>query len=529
MSVEPTGRMRLLGDDGTEYLNQTMGRLVYRNGGTTVAYQGGGVWRGTGNESRMVSPPEFHYQAGTLTLPLVVTNPGDGSADTDGTVRIARNGSRPSLTPVIIEDQVLEVQVTSEYYVAWGTYFQDRIEAVTVTYDHTNDTARIVLADLDIDGDYRTGLITQGDLELNNPSGSFNSTVTAAGSVDSATTIECGGTNSGSDCYTEGLDLGLTPLDTAIDTLVNASEDDDPDANVGSGPRTLDDGSYYSDGVVLDGGDLTLDLADGNVTLFVDGDITLDNHEISVVNGAGTNHTARVYTNGDFASSGGSGGVTVGSGEARRFQMFGTSELHFLLEQSNTGYTGTLYAPRSEPATGDNTAADGLPGNPCDQDICIDQGSGDVKGALVGGPATVDQNGGFQYEYDLRGVQPSLPVGAVLPPPLTFLHVSVNRIEVNGVGGEGSVGLAEPILRPRLTVSAQGSDTYELEATSSEPREYIDSYEWDLDGDGNFDDGTGPRVEYTCSSCPGEATVRVNNTEFGLNATRAAAYPSDDD
>ncbi|MFB9806522.1 hypothetical protein ACFFQF_15195 [Haladaptatus pallidirubidus] len=68
-------------DDGAavEVMNQTLGAVVYRNDQTTIAYQGGGVWRRTGEGSTMVSPPEFHYRETTLTLPLIIVG-GDGGS-----------------------------------------------------------------------------------------------------------------------------------------------------------------------------------------------------------------------------------------------------------------------------------------------------------------------------------------------------------------------------------------------------------------------------------------------------------------
>ena len=43
--------------------NETLGALTFDAGDTTIAYQGGGVWRGdTDGGSTVVSSPEFHYR-----------------------------------------------------------------------------------------------------------------------------------------------------------------------------------------------------------------------------------------------------------------------------------------------------------------------------------------------------------------------------------------------------------------------------------------------------------------------------------
>jgi hypothetical protein len=537
VSAEPTGRMRLVGDNGTEYLNQTMGRLVYRNGDTTVAYQGGGVWRGTGNESRLVSPPEFHYRAGTLTLPLVVTNPGDGSADTGSDIRIAENGSRPSLTPIALEDQVLEVEVTSEHYVAWGTYFQDRIEGVTVTYDHANDTARIRLANIELLGDL-AGLVSSGEVNIGTGSPDVDSEVLAdSGVTVTGGDLSCDDGNGKGACATQSYPEP-TPLDLAIEKLVNSSESDDPDADIDNGPKTLDNGSYYSEGFNVSDGDLTLNISSGNVTLFVDGNIGVDVQNIEVVGGNGTDHYAKVYTTGDFAMAGGNTAVVVDSGNATRFQLYGTSEHHFAMGQSNTeGFTGVVYAPRDVAAAGSNDAVDeyGLTAATptCGADMCIDAGSGGFNGALIGGPTSIEQSTDFDYDDNVSTLQPQLPAGAAAPPPINFLHVSVNRIDVREVAGSGTVGLSEPTLVAQLTVSEQGSDAYELDATGSGPREYIDEYRWDYDDDGTVDATTNksryvvdcnPGVSLNCGSLPDNASVTLVSTEYGTKATETADY-----
>ncbi|MEF8902250.1 MAG: hypothetical protein V5A25_13675, partial [Halovenus sp.] len=66
-------------------MNTTLGSVSYENGETQIAYQGGGVWRASDAGGTMVSPPEFHYRDGTLTLPAVNIT-GSGQVDGELTV-----------------------------------------------------------------------------------------------------------------------------------------------------------------------------------------------------------------------------------------------------------------------------------------------------------------------------------------------------------------------------------------------------------------------------------------------------------
>lgn len=154
-------------DDSETVYNETLGALVYRNGDTAIAYQGGGVWRrGTGG-SVVVSPPEFHYRDQTLTLPLVRTR---GTGVTAGSTRavVSRDGPSRQIYPSNgtygagsstyrnpVQNGSVEVTVQSTYYRAWAQFFRTQTRG-TVIVDSGNETARLVL----------TAGGTQGDFEM---------------------------------------------------------------------------------------------------------------------------------------------------------------------------------------------------------------------------------------------------------------------------------------------------------------------------------------------------------------------------
>ncbi len=137
--------------------NQTLGAVVYGSGDTTIAYQGGGVWRKSeDNAARPVSSPEFHYRDATLTFPLVRVE-GSGGSSGQVKVNVQRvesasdvypdqsetypDGERRLLNPV--QRGNMSVEITSEYCEGWKQYFEERTEGVVSDCDGNTVTADI--------------------------------------------------------------------------------------------------------------------------------------------------------------------------------------------------------------------------------------------------------------------------------------------------------------------------------------------------------------------------------------------------
>jgi len=97
---EDTGRFVVTRYNGTEreVINRTFGSVVYRNDGTTYAYEAGGVWKGTGTGARMVSAPELTYRNNTLTLPIADTS-GDQQISS-GQVSVTKQNTHAPLNDV---------------------------------------------------------------------------------------------------------------------------------------------------------------------------------------------------------------------------------------------------------------------------------------------------------------------------------------------------------------------------------------------------------------------------------------------
>ena len=134
--------------DSFEVMNESLGAVYYEREDSTVAYQGGGVWRATENGGSMISPPEFHYRNSTLTLPAV-TITGDSTL---GSSALIEQSGGQSKFPVLgdpdrvnpLDNHRVEVHVQSEYYMGWASYFTQRTEG-EVDLDSENETVSATL------------------------------------------------------------------------------------------------------------------------------------------------------------------------------------------------------------------------------------------------------------------------------------------------------------------------------------------------------------------------------------------------
>lgn len=142
---EDAGQVRLVhrnwdGDGSNKTIfEDTMGAIVYERGSTTVAYQGGGVWRSDDGRSTMVSSPEFHYKRATLTFPIIRVV-GSGSSSGRHTSASIRHNSTTAIFPAEatydgtvpyanpIDEGNMTVVIQSEYCHAWQSYLASRTD-----------------------------------------------------------------------------------------------------------------------------------------------------------------------------------------------------------------------------------------------------------------------------------------------------------------------------------------------------------------------------------------------------------------
>jgi len=133
-----------------------MGKIRYTLGDRIVAYEGGGVWsKYPSGASVMLSPPEFHYNGVTLSLPAINIS-GSTSVSGKGTATISfkknapqvlyPNTSVPNRTnPVTVSTGKVYVNITSDFYDAWADYAKS-LGYATVSTNSTTHTTSLELA-----------------------------------------------------------------------------------------------------------------------------------------------------------------------------------------------------------------------------------------------------------------------------------------------------------------------------------------------------------------------------------------------
>ncbi len=246
-------------------MNTTLGSVSYENGETQIAYQGGGVWRASDAGGTMVSPPEFHYRDGTLTLPAVNIT-GSGQVDGELTVTHEETTEKFPMSQNPLQERKINVTVKSQHYLGWAQYFEERTNSdVTVREDENEVTATLVPppTPVTIDG----AIIGSGDLEL-------KSTATGAyGPVSLGEEVI-----SGESEITGKIEENVTAnknLETATSKIV-AAESRAKNASAPPDFSTVTAGTYaVSDDSIFDD-QTTFDTSGGDIELYVDGDMKAD-------------------------------------------------------------------------------------------------------------------------------------------------------------------------------------------------------------------------------------------------------------
>lgn len=369
---------------GTEEIihNSSLGEFTFELGDTEIAYQGGGVWRTNGDGSTMVSPPEFHYRSGTLTLPIIRVSGEESGAgnvharvENRDSIQVFPNSTRsynvsgdPYRNP--LEQGELYVEIESQYCQGWQSYFESRTEGAIVEWCTEGEQSRVRL-DLSVvfEQGFQNEVVVTSNYVQNGNGDEPNWTQTSRPSASDDVDDEIEGCSSGCD------DLP-SPLDSEIDN-----------------------GTYFADDdVELDGA--TFDTDDGNITLVIDGDLTIKgDNEIK------DNGRVRVFLKGDYQLQ----GTFNEGGDATQLQIFVHSSADEITHNGNTHLTGIVYAPNT---------------------YVSQQGSGVVKGAMIGEVVEVNGNPSNSFEVDssLSDYRLEIVSGET---PLTFLHITENEIQVD--------------------------------------------------------------------------------------------------
>ncbi|MFC7251040.1 hypothetical protein ACFQJ5_14485 [Halomicroarcula sp. GCM10025324] len=467
----------------TTLLDVDLGAVVYENEDRQVAYQGGGVWKKSRDGTVMISPPEFYYRDATLTLPLITvsgdtTLSGRASLTPDETTQVYPDAGADRTNP--LETGVVNVTVTSEYYRAWGRYFEERTDG-SAMYDHENQRVTTTLtvptgprevtsavaataaggeirlsgnggdpartdsydssvgtgAYADTRGAFGT-VTTAGDVVVTGNS-EVNGSIRSGdrvevkgsgwvnGSVEYTSSKKIKGTVEGSVSQIGGVD-GAAPIDGYVQQQVdNASaENDNGDTGaitgntLASGDRTLTEGVYYLERVRLDGDTLTLDTGTGDITLAVRDYVHVENDGRIEVVGDGQ---VRVFVQGEATSPSGahfsipnSGGVVDVADNQNASQFWLYGKSGFKADLDGSGSSTIRYE-------GVIYAPAGIAGS---SDVYI--GKAHLYGGIVAGSVELDNGGTVHYDQALLGQRAIPPQTNIIR--LTYLHISENELNV---------------------------------------------------------------------------------------------------
>ncbi|MBX0324538.1 hypothetical protein EGH21_16025 [Halomicroarcula sp. F13] len=366
----------------TTIRNGTLGAVVYDGGGTEIAYQGGGVWRADDDgESVMISPPEFHYRSRTLTLPLVTVS---GQGNLEGRASITRNDTTQYF-PDTDRDEAfrnplngsdINVTVQSDYYRAWGHYFEERTDG-TVIYDHPNETVTAELV-IPFNASFENVVATTdpGGLSVDGAGSppTPNEQGVAFPSVDERIEDEV------SDCQSGGCDI--------------------------SEPSTINsDGTYY---YANDPGSLTVDNPGGNVTIVVNTGGTEFETEDIELRGVDGNHGVSILVRHSLGLDGGdSVNVVDGDPSELKVLVHSDGDVDF---GGSTNFVGLLVAPGSS---------------------CNQNGAGYIEGGIICETVEINGNPSNTVTYNSSVQQIDLDLTNPSDTQITYLHVSVNDVNVS--------------------------------------------------------------------------------------------------
>ncbi len=382
-------------------IDLTIGTIEYESSdGTVLAYQAGTVFRETGNETQLVSSPPIYYDTATETLTLPVVTVSGKQKLGSGNVFISHRETKTYQEANVVENESVTITIESDYYRGWESYFRTQAgDTVVQSVDHDNRTLKVRVGYLEIEEAFEDGILISENFD----------------DFENAD-VEDGDIKKGS----------MPELDEVIAEMI----DDIEDGSMAYDPLPTTDGTVADNGTywqsdelhIEDDDELTFDVSDGNSTLIVDDNITIDGDVYADTDG--TDHELKIYTTGHVDLH--NGNVSVDDGTAAQLQLYGTSETHIGIQTSS--FEGTIYAPRDE-TWGDTPNAVFDPG--CSEQVCM-QANVEFDGALIASSAYVHSASvDFEYDTSLENNDIDLyPDSYELPPQLTYLNVARHEVTV---------------------------------------------------------------------------------------------------
>ncbi|WP_440764611.1 DUF7289 family protein [Natronorubrum sp. DTA7] len=410
-----TGWINVSSDGLNEPINETIGTIEYESDdGTKIAYEAGGVFRETGEETRVVSAPPINYDVGSETLSLpVVTVSGEQTLHS-GDIKFKHQNTTTYADANVVEDADVTVTIKSEYYRGWQRFFeQEAGDTVTDNVDPDNQTVTVKLGYQEMENAFDTGVTHPPD------------------GLDDF----CTGSPHDPDCVIgdnaqEGL---MQPIDPVVNDMIADAKSGEMEVENLSGEEAHDGedqlsaGTYFTESIE-ESGHFEFDLSDGNATLIVEDDILADGKTITV-DDWDDDHHLRVYAGGDLIMDGG-GDICVQSctrESAKLIQVYGTSEMGVDFGTGGSPqFEGVLYAASDKDSWGERAGQ-------CDTDVqvCI-QSNPEIFGSIVAGSVDVHSNAmDFTYDTDLQDADIDMyPDEYSLPPRLTYLNVAHHEVDI---------------------------------------------------------------------------------------------------
>ncbi|NHN41217.1 VWA domain-containing protein [Halorubellus sp. JP-L1] len=158
--VRDTGRIQVqINEESACTATMDLSAIEYRDeGGTTIAYEGGAVWKRTDAGVVAQKPPEFGYQDGSLQLEVVRI---DGSVEDDD-VRIDYDRATSLDETEAVHDQLfatprcsrprnVTITVTSDYHEGWQDHLESQLPASATVATTGSETVR---AQIPLDVEY---------------------------------------------------------------------------------------------------------------------------------------------------------------------------------------------------------------------------------------------------------------------------------------------------------------------------------------------------------------------------------------
>ena len=371
-------------DNDKEILETTnLGTVTYEKSGTTIAYQGGGVWRSDPDgDAQMVSPPEFHYRDRTLTFP-VVTVRGDSARSGTTRAHVGRGDTSevyPNLDEFYDEDETIPFAnptengsvyaiIESEYCTGWESFFESRSEGAIQQPCHQDDENTVII-DLTVPFEQ-----------------TFGNDVIVTENYDPK------GAGEDPDWTTSNRPSVSSVIENRIEQC--ASNCDDLDDALGD---DIGEGTYYADGDVTFNGE-TFDTSVDNITIIIDGDL-----DITGTNSIEGDGSVEILIRGEYDLQ----DSINENGDADQLQIYVHSSAEKINHLGDSHLTGVVYAPETD----------------------FDQrGSGVVKGAIVGREVIARGNPSNTFVNDPSLDDFQTDLGADQS-PITFLHVTENEVHV---------------------------------------------------------------------------------------------------